>query len=162
MKLMLAGSSASQCSRRLFMTGTFTAINLIDNTAIAAEQQRAVLALETVLGDEAATPDAATASGSRSSTSSRELVSRARSAHARRSLVAIPGSASVLAWTPRRFASEAFESVAPMRLAFGALIVGLIAFIMLRLHDSHGISRRGACWPRSLPPAMPSPASRTG
>ena len=136
MKLMLAGVVGVAVLATFFMTGTFTAINLIDNTAIAAEQQRAGQALETVLGDEAAAPDAETANriaieyvltGAR--------ITEPGQLMANEVFVAIPGSPSVLAWTPRRFASEAFESVAPMRLAFGALVVGLIAFIMLRLHD---------------------------
>lgn len=139
MKLMLGGVLGVVLLATFFMSGTFTAITFIDNAAIDVEKQRAVLALDQVLGDEAAAPDATTAYR----IATEYLLARARIAAAGQLAadevsVPIAGGPSMLAWTPRRFASEAFESVAPMRLALAAMVIALIAFILLRLH---GVAR---------------------
>lgn len=135
MKLMVGGVLGVFLLATFFMSGTFTAISFIDSASISAEQGRAAIALDHVLADEAAAPDASTA---------RRIASDYGLAGARIAAadtvaepevsIAIPGSPMVLAWMPRRFATEAFESVAPMRIAFGAAVVSLLAFIMLRLH----------------------------
>jgi diguanylate cyclase (GGDEF)-like protein len=48
--------------------------------------------------------------------------------------VALPDTALVLAWTPRKFATETFAVVAPYRFAAAALVLAGLAFVLHRLY----------------------------
>src|SRR5688572_8637856 len=61
MKLMVSGVMGVLLLATFFMSGTFSAITLIDNASIVAERERAQIALDRVLADEAAAPDVETA-----------------------------------------------------------------------------------------------------
>ena len=87
------------------------------------------------MADEGAVPDASTAAAlSRDFLLRGARIAAPDTLAAGESAIGIPGSEAVLAWSPRRFGSEAFEAVAPVRLSFAALMVAAIAFIMLRLN----------------------------
>lgn len=134
-RLMLMGFSGVLLLATLFMTGTFTAISFIDGAAVGAERERAAVALQLVLADEAAAPDASTAARLERDFALRGArITQTGGLAPGEASIAIPGSAAVLAWMPRRFATEAFETVAPMRIGFAVLTVACIAFVMMRLN----------------------------
>ena len=134
-RLMLAGVVGVLLLATFFMTGTFTAISFIDNASIAAETERATLALEHVMADEGSVPDAESVRSL-----AHDFLLRGARIAAPETLVAgetaipIAGSDAILAWVPRRFASEAFEAIAPIRMTLAALTVGCLGFVLLRLH----------------------------
>lgn len=137
--LVAVGAVATVILAILFMSGTFTAIALIDEAAVEAERQRGAIAIELL-------------SSRHTTLSSDTLVARLAHEHglggARVTLpdmvdpaetsLPLPGTTAVVAWTPRRYATEAYESLRPVRLIAGTLTVFCIAFILLRLH---GVAR---------------------
>jgi diguanylate cyclase (GGDEF)-like protein len=135
-RLVAAGMIGVLLLATFFMTGTFTAIGYIDSMAVDAELQRADRALAAALGDglvlDASSIDRL---GHEYALEGTRMAAPGTLAEGEVS-VPLPGNPSfVLAWTPRRFATEAFNIVAPMRLGLGALVIGIVGFVMLRLHD---------------------------
>src|SRR5687767_6672114 len=61
-RLMLGGAIGVFVLAVFFMSGTFAAIGFIDGTSVASETERAKVALERVMADEGALPDAGSAS----------------------------------------------------------------------------------------------------
>jgi diguanylate cyclase (GGDEF)-like protein len=138
-KLMAVGVIGVLVLATLFMTGTFTAIAFIDSASIVAEQERATVALDRVLADEGAAPDAGTAERLRQDYMLRDArIAEPGTLRPREVSIAIPGANSVLAWTPRRFASDAFDRIAPVRMGLAALTVACIGFILMKLHAVAG------------------------
>lgn len=124
-RLIAAGMVGVLLLGTLFMTGTFTAVSYIDSSSVQSEVERAAVAV-------AVTADPAKLSAEYGFRNA-HFVAPARLTPGEVS-VPVPGRAEVLAWTPHRFATEAFSAVAPVRLLIGALIIATIIFIMLRLN----------------------------
>jgi diguanylate cyclase (GGDEF)-like protein len=139
-RLMVVGILSVAILTALFLTGTFTAIRIIDEASVATETERASIALAREFGEGAAA-DAETAdlldhayslSGARFTAAERlapDEISVALPAADRRSADDV-----VLAWTPRRYGSEVFEIVAPFRITVAGLAFLVIAFVLYRLH----------------------------
>jgi diguanylate cyclase (GGDEF)-like protein len=134
-RLMLAGTIGVFVLAVFFMSGTFAAIGYIDSTSVASETARATIALERVMADKGALPDAASAARLQQDFQLRGArIAAPETVAAGESAIAIPGTTTVLAWMPRRFGSEAFEAVAPIRLTLAALTIAWIGFIFLKLN----------------------------
>lgn len=124
-RLVAAGMVGVMLLATFFMTGTFTAITFIDDSSVRAELDRARTALAITSDPERLSADFALR-GAR--------VATAESLLPQEVYLPLPGGTDVVAWIPRRFASEAFPTVAPPRLFFATLVIACVAFILLRLN----------------------------
>lgn len=105
----------------------------INETAIAAETERAQVALAAVLRD--GQPDAASAARlAEDFVLSGARFDAAAGIRPGEVTIPVPGSAAQLMWTPRRLGTELAQHLAPIRLLASALFLGGIAIVLNRLY----------------------------
>jgi diguanylate cyclase (GGDEF)-like protein len=105
----------------------------INETAIAAETERAQVALAAVLRD--GQPDAAGAARlAQDFVLSGARFDAAAGIRPGEVTIPVPGSETQLMWTPRRLGTELAQHLAPIRLLASALFLGGIAIVLNRLY----------------------------
>ncbi len=133
-RLVLAGIAGVIAMAVIFLWGTFTAIQNIDNASIANERDRAMIAVG--LAQQAGTSMDSVIAGKLARdymlTGAHLAPPDAVAAH--EAFVPLAGTALVLAWTPRRFATETAIGVAPIRIAAVTGVLMTVIFILLRLY----------------------------
>lgn len=120
----------------VFLSATFYAVHAIDQAGIDAELARANAAIA-ALAAEPPLPDAALAGRLAGEFLLRDAhVADAATMQPDEISVALPGAGqAVIAWTPHRFGSETFVSVAPMRLLATTVLLLILGFILWRLYS---------------------------
>jgi diguanylate cyclase (GGDEF)-like protein len=132
-KLVLAGVAGVIALAVLFLIGTYVAVQTVDGKAIDMERERATIAVG-LLQQAGSSMDSVMAGkiGRDYVLRDAHLVSPDKLAGSEIS-VPLAGSSLVLAWTPRRIATETFALVAPFRIAMAALTLAGVMVILHRL-----------------------------
>ena len=133
-RLVLAGIVGVVAMALLFMWGTVTAVQTIDSRSIAAERDRAVIAVGLVQQSGAGMDSVIASKLGRDYMLAGAHLARPDKLAASEIFVPLAGTSLVLAWTPRRFASEVSSSVAPIRIAAAGGVLVAVIFILLRLY----------------------------
>ena len=137
--LVLAGAIGLVLFGATFLSASYSAIQSIDNASIAAETARAKTALHAALsGNAAFDAGAARRLGHDYGLDDARLVEAGTLTPDEVSVPIPAGDAAakappLFAWTPRRYASETFASVAPLRIGSALGILAVLAFILHRL-----------------------------
>ncbi|MCR6656507.1 MAG: GGDEF domain-containing protein [Opitutus sp.] len=118
----------------IFFWGTMTSIQSIDSKAIDAERDRAVIAVGLLQQSGAAMDSVMARKIGRDYILGDAHLSRPADVTSNETFVPLANTSLVLAWTPRRFASETASSVAPIRIAAAGTALLTVIFIMLRLY----------------------------
>ena len=145
----------------LYFLATAQAVTIIDAKGIDTEMERARTALgQTIILDTealAAIEEAYGLAGLR-------LARPERVAPAEISLATGRPDGRVLAWTPRRFGSETFVSIAPFRMTAGLMLMIVIGFVLHRLHSlaRHLDRRLTAARSQALEDVLTGVSSRLG
>ena len=137
--LLLLCIAAMSCLAGVAVAAILYAVYSIDVTAIAAETARANVAVSlTVTADTAFDGDLAERIAHDFSLSNAHFAASGALA-ANEASVVLPGTdGTVLVWEPRRFGTELFFQLAPLRLLACALLLGGIGIVLHRLYALAG------------------------
>ena len=133
-RLVLAGIIGVVAMALLFVWGTVTAIHSIDGLSIAAERDRAMIAVGLAQRSGTSMDSVIASKLGRDHMLTDAHLARPDKLTSSEVFVPVAGTSLVLAWTPRRFASEVAVSVAPIRIAAAGGVLAAVIFIMLRLY----------------------------
>ena len=133
-RLVLAGIVGVLVMTLIFVWGTLSSISSIDNKAIEAERDRAMIAVGLLQRSGAAMDSVMARKIGRDYRLVDAHLSRPAAVESDETFVPLADTSLVLAWTPRRFASETALSVAPIRVTAAVTTLLIVIFIMLRLY----------------------------
>lgn len=145
----------------VFLSATAHAVFVIDDKSIAADVERARLALSRNL---VLDPPALDAIAETYQLSGARLALPGDVSPAETSLPIGSADGRVFAWTPRRMGTEVFFTIAPLRITAAALLIGAIAFVLHRLHAlaRHLDRRRAVARSQAVEDVLTGVASRLG
>lgn len=145
----------------IFLSATAHAVLIIDDKSIAADTDRARLALSRTIALDA---EALAAIEETYQLSGARLVLPDDVRAEEASLATGLADGRVLAWVPRRMGTEVFFSIAPIRISAAVLLIGAIAFVLHRLHAlaRHLDRRRAAARSQAVQDALTGVANRLG
>ncbi|HEY9012900.1 MAG TPA: GGDEF domain-containing protein [Devosia sp.] len=133
-RLVLGGVLGVVGLTAIFLWGTLTAIQLLDQKSVDAERERAMVAVGI------AQQDGALIDGTTAVTVGQHyLLTGARLASPdslgpQETSVPLAGTSDVFAWTPRKLGSETAGTLAPIRVTSALLVFGCVLFILNRLY----------------------------
>ncbi|RYG87750.1 MAG: GGDEF domain-containing protein [Alphaproteobacteria bacterium] len=133
-RLVLAGIVGIIVLAGIFLVGSIYAVQGIDNRAISAERDRAMIAVGLLQQAGVAMDSVSAQKLGRDYVLQGAHLSPPANVEPDETFVPLAGTALVLAWTPRRLGSETAVSVAPMRVAASVGILAAVIFIMFRLY----------------------------
>lgn len=133
-RLVLAGIIGVVAMAVIFLWGTVTAIQGIDKASIANERDRAMIAIGLVQQSGVGMDSVIAGKLGRDYMLVGSRLARPDRVAASETFVPLAGTSLVLAWTPRRFATETAAGVAPIRIAAVAGVLVTVIFILLRLY----------------------------
>ena len=133
-RLVLAGIIGVIFMTAIFVWGTLNAIHGIDGKSIESERDRAVIAVGLLQQSGTAMDSVMARKIGRDYVLADAHLSRPVDVKGTETFVPLANTSLVLAWTPRRFATEIAASIAPIRVGAAGTALVAVIFIMIRLY----------------------------
>jgi len=133
-RLVLAGIIGVIIMTVIFVWGTLNAIHGIDAKSIESERDRAVIAVGLLQQSGVGMDSVMARKIGRDFVLADAHLARHADVRPDETFVPLANTSLVLAWTPRRFATETAVTVAPVRIAAAGFALLAVIFIMLRLY----------------------------